>query len=168
MRINGYRIRETIRQHELARDTAAQVFKKSLYVFEGDDREDPQAAMIAFETAENAIVKLQTAQQKYNLNVMVEVQNEKITLCEAVKRLGGAGRKEKMWRDSVVEKERSRYGNDLERQTGTLVAKRAISLEVATKAANKAAGYAGALRAAVALGNAVEMEVDGLDPEVFS
>jgi len=79
----------------------------------------------------------------------------------------GAGRSEKMWRDSVCEKE-DRYGrNETERQEGVLIAKRVLDYQEAIDAANKAAGFAGALRAAVASGNSKEVDVEGLDGALF-
>jgi hypothetical protein len=169
MKVTGYQIREAIRKHELSRDTAAKLFKKSQHVFEGDEEKaHPKDIMNAFTGAELAVVSLQEAQQRYNLAVTVDVQGEKMTLCSAVKRLGGAGRVEKMWRDAVCEKE-DRYGyNDRERQEGTIVAKRVVPHRDAIEAANKAAGFAGALRAAVAMGNSTVVEVEDLDGALFT
>lgn len=165
MKVTGYQLREAIRRHELTRDTAANLFKKTQHVFEGDNpKGHPRDVMKSFVGAEEAVVALQEAQQKYNLHVSVDVQGNKMSLCSAVKRLGGAGRTEKMWREAVCEKQ-DRYDSryNLERQEGTIFAQRVLSYDEAIDAANKAAGFAGALRAAVALGNATVIDVEGLD-----
>jgi len=168
MKVTGYQIREAVRRHELARDTSAQMFKKALHVFEDEEKIHPREVMKQFKSAEDAVVLLQEAQQKYNLAVLVDVQGKQMTLCSAVKRLGGAGRAEKMWRDSVVEKE-DRYAMNerLERNKDTIRAKKTLTFDEAIDAANKAAGLAGALRAAVAMGNSREVELEGLDPSLL-
>lgn len=161
MKVTGYQLREAIRRHELTRDTAYNMFQKVQHVFEGEKKVHPREVMQDFLRAEEAVVKLQEAQQKYNLEVSVDVQGQKLTLCSAVKRLGGAGRAEKMWRDAVCEK-KERYGSSyqqLERQEGTIVAQKVLGYEETLTAANKAAGYAGALRAAVALGNSTVVDI---------
>ena len=168
MKVTGYQIREAIKRHELARDTAVQMFKKSQHVFEDEEKVHPRDVMKQFKASEEAVVDLQEAQQKYNLTVTVDVQGSKMTLCSAVKRLGGAGRAEKLWRDSVVEKE-DRYAmrENLERNKDVVRAKKVLTFDEAIDSANKAAGFAGALRAAVAMGNSKEMEVEGLDSSLF-
>lgn len=169
MLVSGYQIREATHRHELARDTAAQLFKKSTFAFSDDEPLDPKKVMEDFQSEEHAVVRLQEAQQRYNLLVTVNVQGVEMTLGAAVKSLGGAGRAEKMWRETIIIKDR--YGStvrDMERSKDTLVAKRVVGINEATKLANKAAGYAGALRAAVATGNATKVEIESLDESLFS
>ena len=168
MKVTGYQLREAIRRHELARDTAANLFKDSLHKFQGEDKANPMDAMNQFKEAGSAVVTLQTAQQRYNLAVSVEVQGKQVTLSEAVKSLGGAGRAEKMWRDAVSQKkDRYDYQNNLERSKDTERAVRVVPYETAMKQANASAGYAGAVRAAIATGNATEVEIENLDASVL-
>ena len=168
MKTTGYKLREEIRKFELQRDTAINMFKDSLHVFEGESKADPLSLMQKFRDAEFAVVTFQEAQQRYNLKVNIDVQGKKISLAIAVKMLGGAGRAAKLWRDVVAEKEdRHSYRNTLERSKDTEVAKRVVKYDFALKEANKADAYAGALRAAIATGNATEVEIEGLEPMLF-
>jgi hypothetical protein len=168
MKVTGYQLREATRRFELQRDTAARQFKSSLYTFEGETKEDPRAVMQDLWEYENRVVKLQEAQQKYNLQITVEVWGDKFSLARAVKMLGGAGRAAKMWREAVADKE-DRYGyrNERERNKDTEIARKILPYDIAMKEANKADGYAGALRAAIAMGNATSLEIEGLDPKLF-
>lgn len=166
MKVTGYKLREAIRRVELQRDTVAGLFKDSLYVFEGEAKADPIELMKKFRDAEYAVAALQEAQQRYNLRVSFVVCGKVLSLAVAVKMLGGAGRTAKMWRDAIAKRE-DRYGRDLERSRDTEAAKRVVAYDVALREANKADAYAGELRAAVAAGNATEMEIEELEPVLF-
>lgn len=166
MKVTGYKLREAIRRVELQRDTVAGLFKDSLYVFEGESKADPIELMKKFRDAEYAVAALQEAQQRYNLRVSLLVYGKVLSLAVAVKMLGGAGRTAKMWRDAIAKRE-DRYGRDLERSRDTEAAKRVVAYDVALREANKADAYAGELRAAVAAGNATEMEIEELEPVLF-
>lgn len=166
MKVTGYKLREAIRRVELQRDTTAGLFKDSLHVFEGESKADPIDLMKQFRDAEYAAAALQEAQQRYNLRVSVSVYSKALSLAVAVKMLGGAGRAAKMWRESISKKE-DRYGNHLERSKDTEAATRVVAYSVALREANKADAYAGELRAAIATGNATEMEIESLEPILF-
>lgn len=168
MKVTGYKLREAIRRFELQRDTTVNLFKDSLHVFDDESKADPISLMQKFRDAEFAVVTLQEAQQRYNLKVSIDVYGKKIFLAAGVKMLGGAGRAAKMWREAVSEKDdRHSYRSNLERSKDTIAAKRVVTYDIALKEANKADAYAGALRAAIATGNATEMEIEGLEPMLF-
>jgi len=104
MKITGYKLQHTLRELAHRRDTAAARFDKVLWKFEDQDKATPQQIMKAYRDAEVTIAKLQTAQGRYNLAITVNVLSETMTLAEAVKRVGGAGRMEKMWRSIAAPK----------------------------------------------------------------
>jgi len=167
--ITGYLLREAIRRWELRRDTASNQFEDSLTKFPGETKPDPNGLSAQFAHAEDVIAKLQTAQNRYNLAIEVEVLNGTMTLAEAVKRLGGAGRLEKMWRTAAGgsnKKDRYGYQSDT-RQAGEIRAEKTVSVQVAMDNANRAAVFAGAIRAAIATGNGTQMPAEkiGLDPK---
>ena len=169
MKTTGYALREAIKQHELRRDTAARMFDGSLRKFPNEDKEHPTKVVEQFLTAERAISKLQTAQMRYNLAVIVDVQGEKLTLAEAIKRIGGEARVEKMWRSAAGPKP-DRYGgyrNDDERDPSKVIAAATVSPSEATKLASTTAKRSGAFRAAIATGNAREVEIEDLDARLF-
>jgi len=171
MKITGFLLREAIRRWELRRDTAANQFEDSLSHFPGEEKQAPDEISELFLEAEIRVAKLQAAQSRYNLEVRVAVMGEGMTLCEAVKRLGGAGRMDKMWRVAAGggKKERYAYRDDT-RQAGEIRASRTIAVKDAMSRANKASAFAGALRAAVAKGNGTEYTATELniDPSLFT
>jgi hypothetical protein len=123
--------------------------------------------------SEKAIARLQTAQAAYNLTVQVEVEGERISLCEAVKRLGGYERRERMWRNAMRQvvpgaaRARHRYvmpgAQSAEEQARPTVTQ-AQAREL-TSAASKSAAK---LRSAIAAGNALELEIKDLELALFS
>jgi len=162
MKITGYKLKETIKRAEMVRDTVASHFNGSLHKFEGDEKDGPQDVVQKFRKADLALAKVQTIQAQYNLAVEVEVLGEKMTLMEAVKRVGGAGRVEKMWRSASGEK-RDRYSyrdDDITRDKDQIRAQPTINKSQALELAQEAAKLAGALRAAIADGNSVAVELD--------
>lgn len=169
MQIDGYALREAIKQWDLRKGAAEEAFKSSLFKFKGEEKDTPQQVVDSFLQAETAISKLQVAQMRYNLSVAVEVGGEKMTLAEAIKRVGGAGRAEKMWRSAGPKDRRSAYLMDdgltrdptQERATPTLDAKTSVGL------AMQAGKRSGAFRATIATANATKVDIADLDPALF-
>ncbi len=168
MKTTGYALREAIKQHELRRDAAARNFNDTLRVFQGETKEAPDAVVAEIQRAEVAIAKLQTAQGRYNLSVLVTFDGGQITLSEAIKLVGGIARIEKMWRSASGPKE-DRYGyrEELVRDPNQIRATPGITPKDAVKRASEAGKRAGALRQAIATGNAVSIEIESLDPALF-
>lgn len=168
MEVTGYMFRHTLRELTHQRDIAAGQFSEALYAFEGDETPSPVDLMQTYRDCEDRIARLQTAQQEYNLLVKVEVQGRTMSLSEAVKRVGGAGRAEKMWRSCAKDNGRPRYGGrDLTRKADEERAQRQVSITDAMNHAKVAAKFASALRMAIETGNATKVEIEGLDPALF-
>ena len=170
MKTNGYQIREAIKRWELRRETASTQFAESLFAFpeERESRETPDDLMNVFLKAEQSIGQLQTAQTRYNLEVKVRSTSFDMTLCEAVKRIGGAGRAEKMWRTATSDKGRDRYqSREMSRSKDEIYAVRVLSVKETMKRAGDAAVFAGSLRAAIAEGNTRIIDIEGLDSKLF-
>ena len=169
MKVTGYTLREAIKRWELRRDTAATQFTKALNKFDGEIKASPDDVMKDFNRAEDALSSLQTAQAAYNLANRVQVQAKVMTLGEAVKRIGGAGRAEKMWRVAAAGK-KDRYGsNDAEtvRNKDEIRAIAVVSTNHAMTCAHEAAKFASALREAIGVGNAQALEIESLFPALF-
>jgi hypothetical protein len=168
MKTTGYALREALKQHELRRDTAARSFNGTLKKFPDETKEDPRKVVEQYLAAEKAVASLQTAQMRYNLGVTVEVAGEKMTLADAIKRVGGHARAEKMWRSASGPKEEryNSYDNDT-RDPNQIRAVATLTANEATKLASAAAKKAGAFRQAIALGNAREFELENLDASLF-
>lgn len=162
MQVNGYKIQQTLRELQNQREVMAASFNEGLFQFEGDEDMHPEAAFGSFVLCEQKIAKLQVIQAQYNLHVKVKVLNEEMTLHEAVKRIGGAGRGEKMWRTAAKTNGRDKYSyREMERNKDAEHAKRAVPVGDCMNYARDAAKLASALREAVQVGNATQYEISG-------
>lgn len=167
MKTTGYGLREAIKFHKLRSEEAASSFDSTLKVFSGDTKEAPQAVVERYLAAETAVSRLQTAQAELNLLVKVTVDGDTITLSEAIKRIGGLGRAEKMWR-SVASPKKDRYSTFEDTRDSTREhAKSTITTTEASALASKVAKTAGRFRAAISTANTVEVDIIDLDPALF-
>lgn len=167
MKVTGYKIREALKIWQTRRDTAEGQFKGTLIHFEGDEVKDPKEISNHIAEAEAALSRLQVLQVRYNLQVTTSVDGlDDITLLECIKRIGGLGRLEKMWR-SASRKPEDRYGDPTVRTKDTVVAKRSISYDDAAKITTAYGKQAAALREAIAVGNATSVEFENLDAALF-
>lgn len=169
MKATGWALKEAIKQQELRRDTAHRSFAGTLKCFADESKQSPDSVVKQFLEAEQAIAKLQVAQARYNLMVTVTLGSEQITLCEAVKRIGGLGRAEKMWRTATGSKpdRYGGYGNDDVRDPTQIRAQSTISVSDAAARASAQAKEAGRLRAAIATANSRELEIESLEGSLF-
>jgi hypothetical protein len=164
MKVTGYKLREAIRRAVTRRDILDRQFKESLWAFEDKSELGPPSKVAKeFAAADEAVARLEEAQQIYNSKVMLNVQGQRMSLAQAVKRVGGAGRLEKMWKSAALDTGRDRY--DSMRRTRSkddIHATRQVSVQEALKHQQEAASFLSDLRAAVAEGNttALEIEID--------
>ena len=157
MKVNGYRLREALRRHQLIRETAAAQFTPSLIVFPGEKKQSPFDIAGAVERAELAIAAIQTAQSQYNASVPLLIGGEARSLTSAIKRLGALQRVEKLWRVAATGKKDkyAHYRSDSpdRKKADEVIAERAVSPEEAMMAAEIVAKELGALREAIATAN---------------
>lgn len=177
MKLTGYQIREALRRWGLQRDAASALFDDTLKRFEDEnDKPMPATVMASFQHADSMIALIQVAQDRYNLGVEVEVRTAggnktKMTLAEAVKRVGGVGRCEKMWRSAAnPKKDRYAYRDENVRKEGETHPKPSMPQPAMLKEADTMARYASSLREAIALGNgtSIDIEVQGLESSAFA
>ena len=132
-------------------------------------QDTPKQVVESFLRAEMAIAQLQTAQMKYNLEISLDEPgaSEPLSLAAGIKVIGGLARAEKMYRSAAAPKE-DRYGsyNEDVRDAGQERAKPTITVQEAVTLAVAVSKTVGALRAAIAVANATELELD-LDPALF-
>lgn len=167
MKVNGYKLREAIRRWQLRRDTASGQFPKVINKFPNEDKPHPETVGAAALKAEFVLAALQTAQAQYNSRVFVPYAGQEWSLTRCIKTVGGLGRIEKMWRTAAtVEKDRYSYGAET-RDASHVVAARVISYDEAGKIAAEFGAQLGALREAIATGNARDVEITDLDPALL-
>lgn len=170
MKTNGHMFRDALKRWELRKESAAKRFPGSLLKFAEDTKVTPQAIITEILRCEDVIARLQVGQTMFNLGVMVKVgsgsEAKVMSLTEAVKRVGGAGRIEKFWRVAATETDLNPYGQHM-RTTDQVLSQRTVSVEEAVELAVSATGYAESLRAAINRGNEAELDVVGLNPSDF-
>ena len=165
----GYKIREAIKLHEMRKSVLQGQFGNSLVQFEDEEKGDPRELAQQIRQEETAIAKLQVAQTSYNLQVKLEVGGQQITLCEAVKSIGGAGRMEQLWNTVANSRDdygRS-YGGERSRDPNQERAKNQVTPQEALGEATKSAKQAAQLRAGIAEGNSEQVEIPSLDASLL-
>jgi hypothetical protein len=169
MKVTGYKIQHKLKELEQLKEVAAQQFNDNIMQFDSEsDKMDLRDVFANFTAVEKRISQLQTAQCQYNLAVQVSVLGESMSLLQAVKLVGGAGRSEKMWKDVVKgNKTRHHAFSEQTRSKDQEYAKRAVSVNDAVGFAQQATRVAGALREAIQVGNANEVELN-LDEALFA
>lgn len=168
MNITGYKIQHKLKELEQLKEVASQQFNDNIMQFESQNEKIELPEVFAkYTSLEKKIARLQAAQCLYNLSVNVNVLGETMTLLEAVKLIGGAGRSEKMWKD-VVKGNRTRHHMYTEqtRSKDQEYAVRSVSISDSVGFAQQATKIAGALREAIQVGNATAIELD-LDETLF-
>ena len=149
MKINGYSLRTAIRNCETERDASVAVLSQSLRGHEGPTTED---LMVKIEVSEKRIARLQAFQTRYNLEVVIDMGSEKISMAEAVKRIGGIERVSAHWR------------NLMSQCSSTAMAAAVVKFDtlVAIEHAKRASTEASTLRGRMSAANATEIEIPEL------
>ncbi len=166
MKVTGYQLREALRHWRSVLEGLAIDLKGSLWYFDLKEKVDPLAVAEGYIAAENAVAKIEEAQQQYNLLIKVRysIDEEPQTLTYAIKALGSAGRYAAIWKAVASDKQKDRYGigdsYDRVRNKGDVHAKRSIAKEAASKMRTAANKHASDLRQAIALANAQTLEID--------
>jgi hypothetical protein len=168
MQITGYKLQHAIREAEHMKNLAASQWDDSLYAFADDEKTGPAEVMGEYRVQEERLCYLQEAQARYNLRVTVDILGSRLTLCRAIKLVGGAGRAEKMWRAAASGEKKDRYSlrSELTRNKDEDRARRTISVKDASNKAKTSARYAASLREAIQVGNATAVEIE-LDESLF-
>lgn len=161
IKINGYQLREILRRWSANRDVAGKQFKESLFQFEDEMGIIPEQVATNFAVADQNVSFIQSLQQMYNQRINIDVMKENMTLSEGVKRLSGAGRLEKMWRDAAVDTGRDRYhSRSLTKNKDEVNAKRMTSAVDCNRYADQSSRFASALRSAIADANSKVLTFD--------
>lgn len=166
MKINGFKLQLILKQLNSTRDLVQAQFPETLWRFEGESKASPDEVAAQFQKLEVKLAKAQTAQVLFNTRVFCEVMGERMTLAEAVKRIGGAGRYERLWKQCVKKKDTPRWArsDDAEKKRekdATYAAPTITSVEILQRV-KKASQQLAALKEAIAIGNAKEFELSEL------
>lgn len=161
MHVTGTELRDAIHRRELRLDANLQEYADSLYKYDNEDKPSPLSVFEKIDAEELAIAQLQTVQTRFNLSVTVEVGGKRISLCEAVKSVGGAGRNEKRWRAVITkDSQRNAFTDRNTRDPNMQFAKKQVTPEDALRLADYHAQRASTLRNVIALGNAQKIDLD--------
>lgn len=168
MKVTVFELRDAIKMWELRRELPEKQFSGSLKAYPSEkDPVSPANLAEEYSTAEDALAVLQTAQMRYNLAVPVTVDGKPMSLAEAIKRVGGMGRLQKMWKSAIKEKDTSympdsrTIGDGTEYMVATIEPKAAMGR--ALQAGRKHSG----LQAVIGMANSTSIEIENLDPALF-
>jgi hypothetical protein len=160
-KMDGNRFKLNLKLWQDRRASLLSQWDDSMWAFEGEEKVGTKELSEQITTAEISIAKLQTMQTTFNLKVMLLWKGKEITLMEAIKAVGGAGRMEKMWSAAArIKKDRYGYSPRETRNKDQEVSVRTISVEDAAKMSTLATRDAGQLRALIAKGNQESVEMD--------
>lgn len=169
MQITGYKLKEAIQTWEMRRQSLNDEWNLSLAKFEKEEKRTPTEIYKDIRTAELAIAHLQATQAKYNIDIKVDIIGEAVTLCEAVKRVGGANRLRSMW-DAALEKRRHHSYHHQDdpnvRDPTKEYSEGTVTPQEVAKHKEAAQKYVNALRAGINMANAVSTNLD-IDPKLF-
>ena len=169
MKVNGYMLRESIKQHNLELQVAKNIFNESTTAFQKEDK--PALAVVSGKIyqIELAITELQTALTQYNVANKIEVEGlGTVSLLKAVKLIGPMERMELLWRKLVAPKHDrySRRETVTSRSATDEYARNTFSMEEATEQTKTWAHRVTRLRAAIATMNATMINLE-LDAKLF-
>ena len=162
----GIDLQAAISFWEKQRDLAKDEFPDSFSAFPDETKASPDDVMARYLRAEEAVVQLQTALAEYNQLVSVEIDGRRMSLTEAIKRVGGAGRVESLWRDATKSKSNP-YQDNSSRDEGKTYAVAALPLSAIQERVTLATKWAAQLRRQISAANAQRVEVV-LDPKLLS
>ncbi len=170
MEITGYQLKEALKMAALERETVLTQFDETLYAFDGEEKPSPEEISDSIACLETKIATLQTAQSQYNLHVQVSVQGEEMTLEQAIKMVGGAGRLSKMWRSAAKGNKRDRWDRTITvtRKTDEEVALPTISKQDSMERAKEAEMFASRLRSAISVGNTNKVNIPWVGASLMS
>ena len=172
MKITGFQLTYRLRELQDTREIAQTQFNEGLFQYPTEVGQKPTPIELdrVLSECERKIAILQVAQARYNLAVQVEVLGQKMTLHEAVKLVGGAGRLAKMWKEAAKKTDSNSYGYMVQqagRDKEHEYLQRTVTVQECLERSQAATRWASGLRQAIQLGNSVEIEVEGLDPALF-
>lgn len=167
MQVNGFQIREAIKQHTLKREMAIKLFNDAGFLFPGEVKVSPIDRAKEVQQADEAVAKLETFQQAFNAIQIVLFDGQNITLSQAVKMIAGIGRLENLWKQYASkgltgqDSSRRSYGeaSTTVRKTDEQHATRTIDLETCVELATAFARKQAALRAQIASANGRQIDV---------
>lgn len=164
MKVNGFQLREAIKRWTLQRDTIAAQWTESLWRFQDEDKPGPEKLMAQFETADVRLARLEEIQERYNLRQNFVLDGTEFTLAMGVKLIGGAGRREKMWRQAAGGANTpDRWGNRdarPERDPDKTYAVRSMPPAECLGMSLTAARWASQLRNAISLANTRDIDIE--------
>ena len=171
MKVTGFQIMDRIVALREQSQTLNSQFTTSLYHFEKEvaEKPDPRVLMTTYLDNERKVALLQEAQAAYNLKVIVEVLDEKMSLQNAVKLIGSVTRVKNNWlAASKPNTDANSYASyyQMVRDKENEYAQRAVGVEECLRLSNEAADLMAALKQAIRSGNAAEIELE-IDPSLF-
>ena len=162
MKVAGFALRNVLHKTRLELEAAYRMFDSSLHAFADETEKNPVEEMKRIEVLEDRAARLETAQQQFNLNTIVDFDGKKQTLAYVIKHVGGRGRMAKKWREiAAPKKERSySYDDGKTRDNTKETAKPTVTVKAALAEHLKQDALAMQARNAISAGNSQEFETE--------
>lgn len=174
MKINGYKIRETLKIKGIQLQTLLSTFKDSLYAYPDEkdlETKDPKTIMDKAIKIEQDIATLQTAQKFYNINNTVELPQFGTQSLEfAIKVVGSFGRYSKKFRDVAKGTEERGYYRESgpkKRSKEDVYQEETITKTSAMELATDSEKTAAMIRSIIAQANSIEIDVPFVTEDLF-
>jgi len=165
-KVTGYKLQANAKRLKLQIELLRKQFEESIFQFDGEAKQDLATVGQALKKAETEQAQVNHYQSAYNHNVNVVVLGTTMTLDEAIKRVGSAGRLQKLWTKALLGGDGSdtpRWSRISNMQTARdkdkEYAQRSMSIEDCQLAVEQASRYNSALREAIQVGNGNEIEL---------
>lgn len=169
MYVNGYALRAALSEAKLRLDAQAKTFKDSLMAFPDEVKPDPVATEREISKLEWLISEIEVAQLGYNTSVSILLAwpgnaPKTVTLAQAVKLMGPAGRLAKLWREAASPTQDRYSYRETTRDKDAIVAHSTVGRAQAVELNSQRSKSLAALRAAIAAGNAALRDISIATP----
>lgn len=174
MRVTGYKLQLAAKLLKGSMDFLSKQFDANILQFESEKGKlDLDAIFASYKSTELKLATVNHLQAAYNQRVMVNVAGKEMTLNEAIILVGPTSRFASKWakaeKGTATEAKRpwERDSVRVERDPLKEYAVRAKPFEHCSTRRREAEQYAAAVREAVQIGNATEVDFIQVEPEVF-
>lgn len=165
MKVTGSQFKQAIKTRQVRLRMLIDQFPQALMFFEGDEgRTDPMELEDEITILEGEVIKLQTAQALYNSRVNLEVDKERVTLAEAIKRAGFATKMIALWK---LASNNRNFDHRSVREKDHVYAVPSVSVDEIRDKIVTYTSLESQYNAAIARGNLEEVEMQDLNPELF-
>lgn len=110
MQVTGSQLRKALVRWTIRRDQAIKTFEDNLFSFKDDNKVELKKVSNGILTAQEAVARIQTAQQEFNSRVIVSIGGKELSLAVAIKMKAGIGKVRNLWALASGQNKDSMFG----------------------------------------------------------